>query len=58
MESSNIKMLDNILHQRRDYIQKRKTEEENETKMLEDAVQSLKGREVKMEKEFQERVQV
>ena len=51
-------MLDNILHQRRDYIQKRKTEEENETKMLEDAVQSLKGREVKMEKEFQERVQV
>lgn len=58
MESSNIKMLDNILHQRRDYIQKRKTEEENETKMLEGAVQSLKDREVKMEKEFQERVQV
>ena len=44
MESSNIKMLDNILHQRRDYIQKRKTEEENETKMLEGAVQSLKDR--------------
>ena len=58
MESSNSKILDNILEQRGDCIRRRKMEEENETYALEEVVSALRQREVELEKEFEKRVEV
>ena len=58
MESRNSKILNNILEQRKDCIRRRRKEETNESNTLEEVVKSLKKREVQLEKEFGERVQV
>ena len=58
MECRTTKILATILDQKRNRAKKRKLEEQDEIAMLEDAAKLLKKRELEMEKEFEERVQV
>ena len=57
MEFKTKKILDNIFDQKRSYAKKRKIEERNEMQMLLEAAESLKVRELEIEKELQENIQ-